>query len=168
MGLGTYRDFTNATVGQFTVLQLAGRDNNGSPVWRVRCRCGFVQPFSHSQLKNASETGQPENVLFCRNARCTHSKPQPVRTETLADIRRAEQEEQRRIEQEAAQLKAEADRKAAEESALRDEQRIYMRFAQNQIARGAELKDILPFDRWMSQSEEWRQNVLRRVGLRED
>ncbi len=166
MGLGTYRNFAGVSVGtNFSVIQLAGRDRSGAPVWRVRCcKCGFVQPFAHSQLKNASESGY---VLFCRNARCTYSKPEPVKTETLADMLRAEQRQEQLLKQQEAQLKAEADKKAAAEAALRAERARWMRYANTQIVAGAELEDILPFDRWLMQSETWKTNVLGRVGIAE-
>lgn len=151
--IGNYADLTGFTVGNFIVVQLAGRDRSKAPVWCVRCKlCGREQVFAHSKLTNRLETRSAGETLFCQNQACSLSRKEPVTTESLRDVRRAEVEQRKqseRIETERRdRASQEAADKAAREAALAPMRADWHRYVINRINAGIAANQILNFDRW--------------------
>lgn len=164
--IGSFADLTGFTVGNFKVEELAGRDRNKAPLWRVICQqCHCDQVFNHARLTSALETKTAEQVLHCQNAACIRSRSSVVRTETLSDVRRAEREQQERTELEAQRQRELAAREAGKQADIRAEQQTWIRFANAQIKAGVAVEDLMTFESWQRQSDHWREEILRKTGI---
>jgi hypothetical protein len=82
----------------------------------------------------------------------------------MADIRRAERKQREQAERTEAARQANAAKDAANDAAIREEKKRYIRFARAQLNANVALQDLLSFESWCACSEAWRLDVLRRIG----
>src|SRR5690349_19790784 len=118
---GGHAHLTGFTVGHFTVKEIAGRDRRKAPIWLVVCRaCNRASVFGHTTLTNRLES-HCEGTLLCGNPLCVRSRPDTIRTETLADIRKAERQEREQAQAAARYEQERVARQTAQDAAIRAE-----------------------------------------------
>ena len=119
-----------------------------------------AQPFSHTRLAQALETGKPEEIILCHNTPCRFSRRERVRTDTLRDVRIGERQEQ----EEAARKLAEAQTKAAEDKAreapLKPLREDWHQYKISQISAGTPLAEIVNFERWLKLGDSTRDKIM--------
>jgi hypothetical protein len=133
-------------------------DSNG-PVWQLRCSCGRLFTIAHSRIAAALQSGAP---VYCDKC-CI---PTGDDTTTLASIRKAERTQREAQERAQAERQRLAAIDAEKESAIRKEKQRFLKFANAQMRTGVmpDHQNFITFERWQACSEQWRADVLNRIG----
>ena len=166
--IGTYVNLTGFRIGKFSVLEIAGRDRLKAPLWRCICQgCGSDQVFTHAMLTNRLQTISANETLFCQNGACPLSRSRTVRSETLADLRRAERREREHAERIAKEQRErsakEAADRAAREKALAPLRKDWHQYVRNRINYGTQAKEIMNFERWLQIGDSARTRIMELV-----
>lgn len=157
------------TIGNFAVTGLSrfGANRDGSPNWELRCSgCDTVQARPHSVLTAALESNRPKETLRCENQRCKFARVEHTEEQSLRDIRKQEREQKEQAEREQASRQRLAAMDAQKEAEIRAAKVRYLPFAHAQIRAGVPVDspNFVTFERWQACSEQWRANVLNRIG----
>lgn len=166
--IGTYADLTGFVVGNFSVLELAGRDRSRAPLWRCICqRCRSDQVFTHLKLTNRLDTRCATEALFCQNEACPLSRRELVQTETLRNIRLSERREREKTERvgklERDRAAKQAAETAAKEAALAPLRKEWHEYVRNRINYGKPVNEIMNFDRWLQIGDSARTRIMELV-----
>ena len=166
--IGTYADLTGFMVGNFSVLELAGRDRSRAPMWRCICqRCGSDQVFTHQKLTNRLDTHSATETLFCQHEACPLSRRELPHAETLRDIRlserRGREEAERVAKLERDRAAKQAAETAAKEAALAPLRKDWHQYVRNRINYGKPVNEIMNFDRWLQIGESARTRIMELV-----
>lgn len=157
-----YADLTGRKIGKFTIECLIGRDRAGAPVWRVTCQCGSHQALNHAKVAHLIETRTTQASLFCTNLACPLSRVTRC-DETLADIRKRENEEVEQAAFARQQAEEESTKRRKEEAkteVLRSEWRTYWR---HQICTPIAEDKIATWQRWQQLSPQTRKTVMDQI-----
>lgn len=148
------------TVSGFRVYGIAASvtsSRDGAPSWDCGClACHTRQVRTHAELSGG--------VLYCSNAACPASRVERQAETSLRDLRRAERQEREQAERAEVARQASAAKDAANDAAIREEKKRYIKFAQAQLNVNVALEDLVSFETWCACSEAWRLDVLRRIG----
>lgn len=161
--LGTYANLAGRQLGNFRVEELAGRNRQGAPRWKVVCRCGCPQTIEHAKLAPLVQGRRSQLSLLCASPACELSR-QTSEIETVEQFRRREQMEAKHAATAAAEAERISVAKAEElrAQAIREFeiQRQYTRYVNHQWNAGQSDDAICTRQRWFELTDGSRQIVM--------
>jgi hypothetical protein len=164
---GRYLNYEGQTIAGFYVHGISSEvtpSRDGSPRYSVRC-----QRCLHYDIRTQTELSRAANGAFtpCSNATCSASTVQHAESESIADLRRAERQEQVRKTLEAETERQKAAQRAAKEAAerrhlesFRDDHR---RFVLQQINQGVPAEQIMSLEKFANLRYDVRERINQAV-----
>ena len=154
---GRYANLEGCRTGNGTLVYSLFRTDRTGPIWQCQCSCRRYFLAPHSRIAPALQSGA---TVHCGN--CVISGNH---RETIADVRRAEHQQQQKEERERASRHAEAVKQAAKKKAEGAEKSRWRTVATFQFDSGIEINspEWISFERWQSWSPEFQQEILSRV-----
>jgi len=160
-----WRSYVGETVSGFYVFDISSQvtaNKDGSPRYDCRCtKCNYYQIKSQSELTNGANGA----MLFCSNQVCPASRVQHPETESLADLRRQEREQEARTQREQAARQMVRKQQVAKQRSERADKSRWLALANSKLKSGLEIDspEWVSFERWQRWSSEFQADILRRV-----
>jgi hypothetical protein len=164
-----WRNYEGQTVSGFFVYSISSQvmaNKDGSPNYDVRClKCNRYGIKSQRELTNGANGA----MIFCSNHTCVASRVQHPESESLADVKRQEREQEARTQREQAARQVLRKEEVAKERSERADKSRWLVLANSQLKSGIEIDsaDWVSFERWRRWSPEFQAELLRRVATLE-
>jgi hypothetical protein len=162
---GRWRSFIGETVGGFHIFDIASQvraNRDGSPNYDVRClKCNRYGIKSQRELTNGANGA----MIFCSNHACVASRVQHPESESLADLKRQEREQEARTQREQAARQVLRKQEVAQKRSERADKSRWLVLANSQLKSGIEIDspEWVSFERWQRWSPEFQADILKRV-----
>jgi hypothetical protein len=158
-------NYEGRTISGFYVYSISSQvtaNRDGSPNYDVRClKC------NRYEIKNQRELTHGANgaMIFCSNKTCVASKVQHPESESLADLKRQEREQEARTQREQAAGQVLRKQEVAKQRSERADKSRWLVLANSQLKSGIEIDspEWVSFERWQRWSPEFQADILKRI-----